>query len=71
MEDNSDLTAFIYAAMADYTAGNTADGDAKMVCAKPFFDKAMETCTETNPLFIKAELFFADFEQSANADATR
>ena len=68
---NDDLTAFLYAAMADYAAGNRDDGDAKMTCSKSYFSDAMQKCDQTNGSFATAERFYADFDQQDNADAIR
>ena len=65
------MTAFLYAAMADYATGNRDDGDAKMTCSKSYFSDAMQKCDQTNGSFATAERFYADFEQQDNADAIR
>jgi len=58
MTDNDNLTAFIYAAMADYTVGTEdkrKEGDTLMTCARPYYAEAMVACTETDTAFIIAQ----------------
>ena len=68
---NDDLTAFLYSAMADYTAGNRDDGDAKMTCSKSYFAEALQKCDETSSAFLTAEHYYANFDQQDNADEIR
>ena len=70
-EQNDDLTAFLYSAMADYAAGNRGDADAKMTCSTSYFAEAMQKCDQTNDYFTKAEKFYAAFDQQDNADTIR
>ena len=54
-QGSDDLTASLYAAMADFTNGDSTSGSEKLTCALPLFYDAMETCDQTNPSFRVAE----------------
>ena len=47
--------------MTDYSEGNKDNFYGKMTCAKSYFFDAMDKCNETNPNFILAETFYANF----------
>ena len=70
-QGSDDLTASLYAAMADFTSGDSAAGSEKLTCALPYFFDAMETCDETNPSFMVAEKFYSDFMARDDADSVR
>jgi len=59
---NDDAVAFLYSAMADFTAGNYDAVQETLTCATGAFNDAMEECDVTNPLFWTAEQFYSSFE---------